>query len=158
MKKTTIFGVMTLFLLGVVITGAFAMPLGEKNNEMRNALDKGDYESYLNAFDESDRPYLRQKMGEGDFLERSALREERQERMTLVHEAIELGDYTAWVEVIGESPRAEIMLSVITEENFDRFVKMHEAKRSGDFESAREIADELGLESFGKCKHRNIRE
>ncbi|MFC1768389.1 hypothetical protein ACFLZX_01370 [Nanoarchaeota archaeon] len=66
--------------------------------------------------------------------------------------AVEAGDYDAWVEAHGDSPRASQMLEVINEDNFELLIQLHEAKESGDFESAKQIAEGLGLEKRGLGK------
>lgn len=174
--KKTILGLMALLLVGVVAVGAFAMPFGNQNSNeekqgfgmrggmfgneaMRDALDSGDYQDYLDAFEESDRQFLATKMTEEQFNERRSNYQEREERMTereanreATETAIEAGDYSAWLTAISESnsPMTEELTQTITVENFGTFAEMHTAMENHDFETAKELADELGLERPGK--------
>jgi hypothetical protein len=62
-------------------------------------------------------------------------------------EAIDGGDYQAWVEL--HQGRGRIS-EVITEDNFDQFTAMHGMMVDGDYEGANAIRDELGLPEKGK--------
>ncbi len=66
--------------------------------------------------------------------------EEMAERHEQMMEIVEAGDYTAFVEALGDSKHGEKLLEVITEENFPKFVEMHDHMKQ-----ARDIAEELGL-------------
>ena len=61
-----------------------------------------------------------------------------------MQEAMEQG-YDAWKQAVSDSPRGERIAELITEENFNTFVAMYNARQSGDFETAHELAEELGL-------------
>ena len=63
-----------------------------------------------------------------------------------MEEILTNGDYEAFKELMAEKP----MLQNITEENFAKFIEMHNLKKAGDMEGAKAIAEELGLEGFGK--------
>jgi hypothetical protein len=67
-----------------------------------------------------------------------------------VQNAIETGDYNAFVAAItNEDGNAPKILETVTADNFARFVDMHNAMQSKDFETAKTIADELGLKQPG---------
>lgn len=77
-----------------------------------------------------------QHMGEG-----------KQAQMEEIKIAIQSDDYATWYElhVELEGP-GQNMIEVITEDNFYLLGDMMDARESGDHETAKEIADELGLE------------
>jgi len=64
--------------------------------------------------------------------------------------AIENRDYAAFLTAItNEDANVPMNFEAITAENFDRFADMHEAMQNNDFETAKAIADELGLKQPG---------
>lgn len=69
----------------------------------------------------------------------------------LMHEEMEIvleeGDYDAFVILLegSDSRMSDLLLEVINEDNFDLFIDLHEARDAEDFETAHEIASELGL-------------
>jgi hypothetical protein len=70
---------------------------------------------------------------------------ERFENMETRKEAIESGDYDAWVAAVTENGRSPAILEKINEDNFHLLGEMHQARVDGDRERAKEIADELGI-------------
>jgi transcriptional regulator of met regulon len=60
-------------------------------------------------------------------------------------EAVESGNYDAWVAL--HDGRNNAFTDAITEGNFGKLQEMHEARQNEDFESAKAIAEELGLPS-----------
>jgi len=76
--------------------------------------------------------------------------------MEEMDEAMEQG-YDAWAEAIKDSPGSERLLDVINKDNFDTFVEMHKARQDGDYETAKELAEELGIGGFGKMGQRKGR-
>ncbi len=59
-------------------------------------------------------------------------------------------DYNAFVTAItNEDGTVSEQFETITADNFNRFVDMHEAMQNKDFETAKAIADELGLKQPG---------
>ncbi|MFH1456896.1 MAG: hypothetical protein ABIF17_02140 [Patescibacteria group bacterium] len=66
-------------------------------------------------------------------------------RHEAMQQVFETGDYNAWLKLVDGQPIAE----KITAENFGQFIKMHQLMKSGDYESAKLIADELGLQGRG---------
>ncbi len=144
MRKTPLLGLMALLVVGLVSVGAFAMPFGKGNTEIRDAIEAGDFEAWKSAITSSlteerfnKAVEMHQKM-----VERRA---ETQEKFSAVQDAIESSDYQAWLEAIGEHPRAEKLAGLITEENFATFAEMYQARQAGDLEKVKELAEELGL-------------
>lgn len=64
------------------------------------------------------------------------------EQHEAIEEAIESGDYDAWVELMDGRGR---ITTVVTEDNFETFAAMHEAMEDGDIEEAQALREELGL-------------
>jgi Spy/CpxP family protein refolding chaperone len=64
-----------------------------------------------------------------------------------VREAIENGDYQAWADLMNERPNAN---ELINEETFAKLQEMHELMQAGDKDAAKKIADDLGVQRFGK--------
>ena len=147
MNKKGILVLAGILVVGLLAFGAFAMPF--ENGKVKDALEANDFASWKEAM-------------------MSGLTEERFEEMRNMHEnkgqmqeEMELaiaGGYSAFLELMESHPHGEKMLEVVTEENFDVFVQMHEARSSGDHETAKTLADELGLEKpkgkFGKGMHK----
>ena len=65
-----------------------------------------------------------------------------EERHEAMKNAFENLDYDAWADLMEGKGR---VLEIVTEDNFAKFAEMHDAKISGDIETAKEIAEELGL-------------
>ena len=63
------------------------------------------------------------------------------ENRQAVLDALETGDYDAWMEIMGDNKVTENM----TEDKFEKMIEAHEAMQSGDFERAKEIKDEIGF-------------
>ena len=83
------------------------------------------------------------------------IREVAKEAKQAVHAAVEANDYDAFVVAVADSPLADIITS---EADFDQFVEAHELRESGDRDGAKELLEELGVdtEKHGK-KHRGKR-
>ena len=60
-----------------------------------------------------------------------------------VHEALESGDYEAFMEAIADTPLADIITS---EADFVTFKEAHELRKNGELEAAKELFEELGFE------------
>lgn len=149
MKKVTKFGIVALLLVSLVASAFAFSGKGFGNEVAREALEAGDYATWKEAMTagltEDRFNQLRERhtqMAE----KRVAMQETREK----VQQALEAGDYNAWKEAIGDSPRGAKSTEVITEDNFETFVEMHNAMQSGDFETAKQLAEELGLKGFGK--------
>ena len=82
-------------------------------------------------------------------LELPELTEEMKTKMEAhqaVRNAMEAGDYNAWLDAAkAERPDAPY-LEGITEEKFEVMQQMHDAKEAGDIEAAKNLAEEAGIE------------
>ncbi len=72
-----------------------------------------------------------------------------EERTYPLREALNSGDYDAWMAAVDSGERTPKMGEMITEENFNTFVELHEAKENGDFETMKTLKEELGIEGKG---------
>lgn len=66
-----------------------------------------------------------------------------------IEQAMEDGDYDAWVQA-HEDAGLDGRFSDLSEADFAKMVEMHEARQNGDFETAQEIAEELGMPTGGR--------
>lgn len=74
--------------------------------------------------------------------------------MDEMHEAMETGDYDAFIEAheaIGHQPRW-----AASEEDFQLMADMHEAMINGDYETADQIREELGMPERGQGRGRGM--
>ena len=108
--------------------------LVQGNEAMQQALQNNNYEAFLNAGCER----VNERMTE----ERFGQMAERFSSKQAVRGAIENSDFDAWVEAVESKPG---ITDIVTEENFETFVAMHEARQSGDLETAKQLAEELGI-------------
>ena len=74
---------------------------------------------------------------------RDAMKEHRAQMHEAVEEALENGDYDAFLKAVQDSPMEE---KVDSPEEFDLFIEAHELRESGDKEGAREVMKDLGFE------------
>jgi len=160
MKKTAIFGLVAVFLICVVATTAFAMPFARErmgqSEEMVSALEAGDYDSYMQAMDDSDRPYMAQHLTEEQFQARAEnfqqiqeRRQEMQQSREQAFEALQDGDYDAWFEAMSSMDPQPAILETINKDNFDSYVELHNARMDWDFDKVKELSEELGIEGEG---------
>lgn len=77
------------------------------------------------------------------------IREVAKEAKQAVRDAVDANDYGAFVTAVADSPLADV---ITTEAEFDQFVEAHELKESGDRDGAKEILEDLGVDTdkFGK--------
>ncbi len=146
-------------------------PMMENHEEVKSAIESGDYEAFLEAVSE-DSPFGEEMSEEkfqimvqahelkesGDYEAARELMEEagfeKKHKFGKGSEetraAIESGDYEAFLATVPEDSRfAEEM----NEEKFQVMVQAHELKESGDYEGAKELMEEAGFEmkhKFGK--------
>jgi len=92
--------------------------------------------------EEGERPQRR-----GNFAERNPEMEAQREAM---HEALEAGDYQAWLEIVSQNENSPF--ADFSEDQFNRLQQVHDLHEEGDHEEARELAEELGLERRGHMK------
>lgn len=62
-----------------------------------------------------------------------------------IKEAVENGDYDAWVALHEDGEREAKILEYINEDNFHLLAELHEAIQNQDFETAQAIKEELGM-------------
>ena len=141
MKKVAMFGILGLLLVSLVASGFAFSGKGLGNEAAREALKAGDYATWKEA--------MNAELTEERFNQMVERHQMKQERMAEMEQAMEQG-YEAWKQAVSDSPRGVHITGVITEDNFDTFVEIHEARKSGDIETAKELAEELGLERPAK--------
>ncbi len=96
--KSVIYGFLALILGGIVVAGAYAMPFGrwmQGNNGISEALESGDYDAYLAAVDNGNRPDS-QVLTDEEFSQRSEQYQEMAQQREKVQAALDSGDYGAW--------------------------------------------------------------
>ena len=141
MKKNMLYGLIGLFLIGIVATTGLVSADGFRNITTQNQIEKDNYQrgqrSQMNLLTE-------------DHFEKHAQRyqnrEKNQEERKLMREALENNDFDAWKTVAQELDHYPVDIETINQEDFDLLVKLHEARVSGNVEEAQEFADELGWE------------
>lgn len=82
--------VIAVFLIGILaITGAIAYKGYERNQDIRDAMDAGDYDAWVQAHKE--------KFDEMTAKERFDDMQSRHQQMQTIRQAVSDGDYGAWV-------------------------------------------------------------
>lgn len=141
MKKRSKLSLAAFILLGLVAVAGIVSAFGpnfnsEDRDAIRQAIEDNDYESWKSL--------MESKITEENFNNLVERHQDMQQHREEMENAIEEG-YEAWKEAVADTPM-EDCADQITEENFDQFVEMHNARKEGDFETANEIAEELGLD------------
>ena len=159
-KKIGIAGLMLMMVLSMSAVG-FAFPLEEFKEDftdhrstVRESLSTGDYSLWQSAWNKfADLAKRIAGISEERFDEISTQVQERKEgredRREAVDAALEAEDYDAFVDAVGDSERGAHLLESVNEGNFDTFLALREAREAGDHETAKELAEELGLERPG---------
>ncbi len=149
MKKGIAIGLAAITALSAAAYAGFGMegmggkPLVEYNEELKKALEGGDYDGFVDALAEVN-PERAGAMTEEHFTHMV----ERMEGREAVQEALEAGDYEAFVDALEEvNPMA---VEKMTEQRFDEMVRNHairaaveEAVANHDYEAWAEAV--LGL-------------
>lgn len=133
MEKKYVAGIFALAVCIVAASGAYAfggLPGLQGNDAAKQALESKDYAAFVEAM----APQVSEEM-----FNRMA---EQAESEAAIEAALESGDYEAWVAAI--ESRSKIT-DFITADNFADYVVLHNAKESGDFETARSLAEGLGI-------------
>lgn len=146
MKKGPLLGLGAVFLLGLLAAGVFAFGGFGRNAEAKAAIEAGDYDGFVAAVESRQKDRM---PTEDQFNAMSEQHKAMQSHRQAVEAAIDAGDYAAWKAAMDNKLKGQSAEDVITEENFPTFVKMHEAKESGDLETAKALAEELGLDGIG---------
>lgn len=105
------------------------------------ALEAEDYNAFIAAHGEDSN--IAERIDAEAFAEKVAHFAERQTKKAAVDAAIDARDYDAFVEAVGEDGKR---LEQINESNFAQFAELHDLREAGDKESAKALAEELGLE------------
>ena len=135
--KNKMLAVLALVVVSTAaVAGAYALGPGFANEDTRKALSDRDYEAFIAALPDTRDVFTKERFEA--MAEQFAL-------MESVKQAIEAGDYQGWLQAQTELEKSRSITAVITEENFPTFAAMHQAMKDGDFETARELAEELGL-------------
>ena len=147
-------------LIGLVAAGAYAFPFGGKdgmrrgNDEIRSAFEAGDYEAYLAALGDTKKAMTEDRFNDmvDRFLERSKDQSAMQAKRQQIEDALDNADFDAWQEAVGSDDHPCKMSEAITEENFDTFVKLHQAREDRDIETAKKLAEDLGMNPGGELR------
>ncbi|OIO63900.1 hypothetical protein AUJ83_00490 [Candidatus Woesearchaeota archaeon CG1_02_33_12] len=145
MKNLTKFGIVALLLVSLAGSVFAFSGRGFGNEETRQAIESGDYETWKEAMTSqlTEERFNQMKENHNQMAEKKAGMQEQRES---VEAAIEAEDYDAWVLAVETCPRENKFAETVTEENFKTFVAMHNAMQDKDFETAKALAEELGLE------------
>ena len=149
MKKGIIVAMVAVLTLGLITAGVSAFSIEEDfegNTDIFQALKDGDYEAFMDAMDED-------TFNEFRNMEKHFHKPKHRIPKEIL-EALDSGDYYTFVETIESFEVVPEAFEIVTEENFDTFVAMHQAMKDGDRETAKALADELGLEKPKFLKHR----
>ena len=149
MKKGIIVALVAVLTLGLITAGVSAFSIEEDfegNTEVFQALKDGDYEAFMDAMDEDTFNEFR-KVEKQFHKPRHRLNPE-------ILEALDSEDYDTFVETLEGLEKIPKIFDGVTEENFDTYVALHQAMQDHDRETAKALADELGLEKPKFLRHR----
>ncbi|MCM2325309.1 MAG: hypothetical protein NDI94_02510 [Candidatus Woesearchaeota archaeon] len=126
MKKTIIFGLAALMLIGIVAAGMPVMGhmLGMDtagNDAVRTAIEDKDFGAWKEA--------VTATLTEENFnaiIERHIVMSKRMQMNQDIRDAIDLGDYDAYKAAAKDAANSEIL----TEEEFTKLTEMHEARQN----------------------------
>ncbi len=127
-----------------------------QNEEIKAAIDAGDYETFIELASEYNEN-IENIITEERFvklLEQKAIHD-------AIQDAVLNNDYDAWVEAMQSLPNGEAITELIEESDFTYLVEMHELRSAGEHEEAREIAQDLGLTELheeAREERREVRE
>ena len=148
MNKAMKFGIAALLLVGLVGSAFAYGGKGLGNEETRAAMDADDFSAWKSAmqnglteerFNEMRQRHTKIQQHRKDM---DAHREE-------IDNVIEAG-YNTWKELVSKSPRGVHLLEVINENNFETFAAMHDARVNKDIDTAKTLAEELGIQGIGR--------
>jgi hypothetical protein len=143
-KKTMALGLLAVGTVGVIAAGAAALDEDGRapplSDDAKLALENNDYDAFIDAMVGID-PDVEEKVT----LERFQKMISRHQTRMAIDEAVNSGDYNAWLEAVADLPHGQDMAQIVTADEFDLLIQMHEARQSGDHETAKEIREEIGL-------------
>lgn len=172
-KNALIFGALgaiVLVFVGLLVGGVFAFPMGmhsqlSTDSAVATALQNGDYQGYLNAIEANWQSYkasiTQDKFNQmsQQYNNRSTQISTMQANKKAVDQAIQDGNYQEWVTAITALNKKSSFADKITADNFATYVKMYQAEQSKDWTSAKQYAQDLGIQTgmqFGFGGHRNF--
>ncbi len=145
MKNKGIAGMLAIFLIGLTLfiapVSAFAGRGFGQSQEVQDATELDNFEVWVEAHETM---LTEERFNEA--VERHQNCGKDQEARELMRDAIENNDYSAWKESTESLDHYPLDVETLTEEDFTTLVEMHNARLSGDFETADELADDLGFE------------
>ena len=137
----------TYAILALIVAGAIAATgvsafsgYGMGNSDAKTALQNGDYKAFVQALQNN----VPNKITEEKFNQIHKYYQANQD----IQNALDKGDYNAWVAAVQAAQPPKIT-DIITQSNFGKYVEMEKALKSGDFETAKKLAQELGLDKIG---------
>ena len=141
-KNKGVSALVAVLAIGIMLTGTVAAFGGFKDEDVIDALESDDYDAWRIAMQDG----LTEERFD-QMQERYAKGAEDKEYRDAMKAEIEEGDYEGWLEVIDSMDRIPRMAeNILDEEDFNTLVELHEARTIGDLESAKALAEELGLE------------
>ncbi len=162
MKKI---GMLALLMIGLVMTTGLVAAWGgwqKDNDAVKDAIDSNDFKAWKTAMIEDlteerfnqiierheNMPENMQRcMGKGMERGTGDMKAGGMKANPEVQEALESGDFDAWVSAHTDMDRQPPF--EMTEENFNLIKEIHEARESGDRDRMDKIKEELGIERKG---------
>jgi len=151
MKRTRFFSVLALMIIFAALgtASAYRGNLSGMNSESRenivNAIETNNYQAWNEA--------MSNRLTEENFnkcVERHEARSEMREHREYKRQAIEAGDYGAFLVAAENWPK---LPNIQDEGDFKLLVEIHKAKLDGDYDTVNELREQLGLPGrFGEHK------
>lgn len=141
--KAILIALLGIFVVGIVAVSTYAFGGFRGSEDMRRALESGDYDAYVSAAEAGGCPVMATRMSEDRFLRKA----EKYSMMQNIRDALDANDYESWKSAMENSAMGKAPLGV-NSENWDKYVELHNARQSGDYELAAALSQELGIEGF----------
>lgn len=151
MKRTRFFSVLALMIILAALgtASAYRGNLSGMNSESKedivNAIETNNYQAWNEA--------MSNRLTEENFnkcVERHEARSEMREHREYKRQAIEAGDYGAFLVAAENWPK---LPNIQDEGDFKLLVELHKAKLDGDYDTVNELREQLGLLGrFGEHK------
>lgn len=113
----------------------------QEHEAIQEAIENNDYQAYVDIISTDNLTH--EVVTEDDFSQMVA----QHKAHDAIEQAIENNDYDSWVAALEDLPFGQNMIDIVSEDEFSDYVEMHNLAKEGDFESAQEIAKEIGLDS-----------
>ncbi len=151
MKRTKFFGVLAL----MIILAALGTASAYRGNFI--GMDPGSREDIVNAIEANNYQAWKEVMSNqlteenfNDCVERHEARSEMREHREDKRQAIEAGNYGAFLVAAENWPK---LPNIQDESDFKLLVELHQAKLDGDYDTVNELREQLGLPvRFGEHK------